>query len=84
MRLLVLDGNSIANRAFYGIKLLSTRDGRYTNAVFGFLNILQSLLKETEPDAVAVAFDRKEPTFRHQMFDGYKATRHAMPEELAQ
>ena len=84
MRLLVLDGNSIANRAFFGIKLLSTKDGLYTNAVFGFLNILFSLLKETEPDAVAVAFDRKEPTFRHRMYDGYKATRHGMPEELAQ
>ena len=84
MRLLVLDGNSIANRAFFGIKLLTTKDGRYTNAIFGFFNILLSLLKETEPDAVAVAFDRKEPTFRHQMYDGYKATRHGMPEELAQ
>ncbi len=84
MRLLVLDGNSIANRAFYGIKLLSTRDGRYTNAIYGFLNILLSLLKETEPDEVAVAFDLKAPTFRHQMFDGYKATRHGMPEELAE
>lgn len=84
MRLLVLDGNSIANRAFYGIKLLSTKDGRYTNAVFGFMNILLSLLKETEPDEVAVAFDLKAPTFRHQMFDGYKATRHGMPEELAE
>ena len=84
MRLLVLDGNSIANRAFYGIKLLTTKDGRYTNAIVGFFNILLSLLKETEPDEVAVAFDLKAPTFRHQMFDGYKATRHGMPEELAQ
>ena len=84
MRLLVLDGNSIANRAFYGIKLLSTKDGQYTNAIFGFMNILQSLLTETMPDAVAIAFDRKEPTFRHLMYNGYKATRHGMPEELAQ
>ena len=84
MRLLVLDGNSIANRAYYGIKLLSTRDGRYTNAVFGFLNILLSLLREVQPDEVAAAFDLKAPTFRHQMYDGYKATRHGMPEELAQ
>ncbi len=84
MRLLVLDGNSIANRAFYGIKLLTTKDGQYTNAVVGFFNILQSLLKETEPDEVAVAFDRKEPTFRHKMYDAYKATRHGMPEELRQ
>ena len=64
MRLLVIDGNSIANRAFYGIKLLTTKDGRYTNAIFGFLNILLSLLKESEPDEVAVAFDLKAPTFR--------------------
>ena len=84
MRLLVIDGNSIANRAFYGIKLLTTKDGRYTNAIFGFLNILLSLLKECQPDEVAVAFDLKAPTFRHKMYDGYKATRHAMPEELAQ
>ena len=74
MRLLVIDGNSIANRAFYGIKLLTTKDGRYTNAIFGFLNILLSLLKESEPDEVAVAFDLKAPTFRHKMYDGYKAT----------
>ena len=82
MRLLVIDGNSIANRAFYGIKLLTTKDGRYTNAIFGFLNILLSLLKESEPDEVAVAFDLKAPTFRHKMYDGYKATRKPMPEEL--
>ena len=84
MRLLVIDGNSIANRAFFGIKLLTTKDGRYTNAIYGFLNILLSLLKECEPDEVAVAFDLKAPTFRHKMYDGYKATRHGMPEELAQ
>ena len=84
MRLLVIDGNSIANRAFFGIKLLTTKDGRYTNAIFGFLNILNSLLKECSPDEVAVAFDLKAPTFRHKMYDGYKATRHGMPDELAQ
>ena len=84
MRLLVIDGNSIANRAFFGIKLLTTKDGRYTNAIYGFLNILLSLLKECAPDEVAVAFDLKAPTFRHKMYDGYKATRHGMPEELAQ
>ena len=84
MRLLVIDGNSIANRAFFGIKLLTTKDGRYTNAIYGFLNILLSLLKETQPDEVAVAFDLRAPTFRHKMYDGYKATRHGMPEELAQ
>ena len=84
MRLLVIDGNSIANRAFYGIKLLTTKDGRYTNAIFGFLNIMNSLLRECEPDEVAIAFDLKHPTFRHEMYDGYKGTRHAMPDELAQ
>ena len=84
MRLLVVDGNSIANRAFYGIKLLTTKDGRYTNAIFGFFNILNSLLRECQPDEVAVAFDLRAPTFRHKMYDGYKATRHKMPEELAQ
>ena len=78
MRLLVIDGNSIANRAFYGIKLLTTKDGRYTNAIFGFLNIMNSLLRECEPDEVAVAFDLKHPTFRHEMYDGYKyPPRHA-------
>ena len=83
MKLMVLDGNSLVNRAFFGIKLLTTKDGRYTNAIFGFLNILLSLLKESEPDEVAVAFDLKAPTFRHKMYDGYKATRHKMPDELA-
>ena len=84
MKLLVLDGNSIVNRAFYGIKLLTTKDGRYTNAIYGFMNILLNLLKETEPDEVAIAFDLKAPTFRHKMYSGYKATRKGMPEELAQ
>ena len=84
MRLLVIDGNSIANRAFYGIKLLTTRDGRFTNAIYGFMNILLSLEKECEPDEVAVAFDLKAPTFRHKMYAEYKAGRHAMPAELAQ
>ena len=84
MRLLVVDGNSIANRACYGIKLLTTKDGRYANAVFGFFNILNSLLRECQPDEVAVAFDLRAPTFRHKMYEGYKATRHKMPEELAQ
>jgi DNA polymerase-1 len=84
MRLLVIDGNSIANRAFFGIKLLTTKDGRYTNAIYGFMNIFLALLKECEPDEVAVAFDLRAPTFRHKMYDGYKATRHGMPAELAQ
>ena len=83
MKLLVLDGNSIANRAFYGIKLLTTKDGRYTNAIYGFMNILLNLLRDNDPDEVAVAFDLKAPTFRHKMYSGYKATRHGMPEELA-
>ena len=84
MKLLVLDGNSIVNRAFYGIKLLTTKDGRYTNAIYGFMNILLNLVKEVQPDEVAIAFDLKAPTFRHKMYDGYKATRKGMPEELAQ
>ena len=73
MKLLVLDGNSLVNRAFYGIKLLTTHDGRYTNAIFGFLNILTKLKGDERPDAVAIAFDLKAPTFRHKMYDGYKA-----------
>lgn len=82
MRLLVIDGNSIVNRAFYGIRLLSTKSGEYTNAIFGFLNIFLKLKENCSPDAVAVAFDVHAPTFRHKMFDEYKAGRHAMPEEL--
>ena len=82
-KLMILDGNSIVNRAFYGVRLLSTREGLYTNAIFGFLNILQKLVGEEHPDALCVAFDRKAPTFRHLAYDGYKAKRHAMPEELA-
>ena len=66
MKLLILDGNSILNRAFYGIKLLTTKEGLYTNGIYGFLTMLQKLKDETGPDAVAVAFDRKEPTFRHE------------------
>ena len=82
MRLLVIDGNSIANRAFYGIKMLTTKDGQFTNAVYGFLNILIRLKAECEPDGVAVAFDLKAPTFRHKMYDAYKAGRKGMPDEL--
>lgn len=84
MKLLAIDGNSIINRAFYGIKLLTTKDGRYTNAVYGFINILNRLSELEKPDCVAVAFDLKAPTFRHKMYDGYKAGRKGMPEELAQ
>ncbi len=83
MKLLVIDGNSILNRAFYGIKLLTTKDGQYTNAIYGFMTTLQKLLDESQPDAVAVAFDLKAPTFRHKAYDGYKANRHGMPNELA-
>lgn len=82
-KLMILDGNSIVNRAFYGVRLLSTREGLYTNAIFGFLNILQKVTGEEQPDALCVAFDRKAPTFRHEAYEGYKAKRHAMPEELA-
>ena len=84
MKLMILDGNSIINRAFYGVRLLTTHEGIYTNAIFGFLNILEKLRNEEQPDALAVAFDLKAPTFRHLQYEGYKATRHAMPEELAQ
>lgn len=83
MKLLAIDGNSIINRAFYGIKLLTTKDGRCTNAVYGFINILNRLLETENPDCVAVAFDLKAPTFRHKMYDGYKAGRKGMPDELA-
>ena len=84
MKLMVLDGNSLVNRAFFGIKLLTTKDGRYTNAIYGFQNILLNLLAAHKPDAVAIAWDLRAPTFRHKAYDGYKATRHGMPEELAQ
>ncbi len=83
MKLMVLDGNSIINRSFYGVRPLSTKDGFFTNAIFGFLNILEKLRTEETPDALCVAFDLKGPTFRHLRYDGYKATRHPMPEELA-
>ena len=81
-KFLVIDGNSIMNRAFYGIKLLTTADGLYTNAVYGFLNIYYMMLDKLNPDYVAVAFDLKEPTFRHEMFIEYKAHRKMMPDEL--
>jgi len=84
MKLLILDGNSVINRAFFGVKPLTTREGLYTHAIYGFLNILERMEREEQPEAVCVAFDLHGPTFRHKMYDGYKATRHAMPEELAQ
>ena len=83
MKLMVLDGNSIINRAYYGVRPLTTRDGFFTHAIFGFLTMLGRLLDEEKPEALCVAFDRREPTFRHLECEGYKATRHAMPEELA-
>ena len=83
MKLLILDGNSVINRAYYGVKPLTTRDGLFTHAIYGFLNILDRMEKEEQPEAVCVAFDLKGPTFRHLKYDGYKATRHGMPEELA-
>jgi len=83
MKLLILDGNSVINRAYFGVKPLTTRDGLYTHAIFGFLNILERMEKEEQPDAVCVSFDLHGPTFRHLKYDGYKATRHGMPEELA-
>ena len=84
MKLLILDGNSVINRAYFGVKPLTTRDGLYTHAIYGFLNILERMQKEEYPDAVCVAFDLHGPTFRHLQYDGYKATRHGMPEELVQ
>lgn len=84
MRLMVIDGNSIVNRSFYGVRPLTTKDGLYTNAVYGFVTTLQRLMDEEAPEAVCVTFDRKEPTFRHLEYEGYKAQRKGMPEELAQ
>jgi len=83
MKLLAIDSNSIINRAFYGVPPLTARDGTHTNAVFGFFNITLKLIEEHSPDAVAFAFDLPSPTFRHNMFDGYKAQRKGMPPELA-
>ena len=83
MKLLAIDSNSIINRAFYGVPPLTARDGTHTNAVFGFFNITLKLIEEHSPDAVAFAFDLPAPTFRHNMFDGYKAQRKGMPPELA-
>ena len=86
-KLVLVDGNSIANRAFYGImgnKMLTTKDGKYTNAIYGFLAILFKILDEVNPEYIAVAFDLKAPTARHKLYDGYKANRKGMPEELAE
>ena len=86
-KLVVIDGNSILNRAFYGImgsKMLMTEDGTYTNAVYGFLAIMFKMLEEEKPDYLAVAFDLKAPTKRHELYKDYKGTRKGMPDELAQ
>ena len=86
-KLVLIDGNSIMNRAFYGImgsKMLTTTDGKYTNAVYGFLAILFKLLEDINPNYLVVAFDLKAPTARHKLYEGYKANRHGMPDELAE
>lgn len=86
-KLVLIDGNSIMNRAFYGImgsKMLTTKDGKYTNAIYGFLSILFKILEDVNPQYIAVAFDLKGPTKRHELYEGYKANRHGMPEELAE
>ncbi|MDD3395205.1 MAG: DNA polymerase I [Anaerotignum sp.] len=81
-KVMLIDGNSIVNRAFYGVPLLTNREGQYTNGVYGFLNILFKLMDEERPDYLAVAFDLHAPTFRHKEFEGYKGTRKGMPDEL--
>ncbi len=83
MRLLAVDGNSILNRAYYGIRPLTTKDGQYTHAIYGFLTMLEKIKADTNPEAVAIAFDLRAPTFRHKAYSGYKANRKGMPEELA-
>ena len=86
-KLVLIDGNSIMNRSFYGImgsKMLTTKDGKYTNAVYGFLAILFKLLEDINPNYLVVAFDLKAPTARHKLYEGYKANRHGMPDELAE
>lgn len=82
--MLVIDGNSILNRAFYGMPALTSHDGTQTGAIYGMTTIVLPKLEELSPDYAAVAFDLKAPTFRHKMYDGYKANRKGMPEELAQ
>ena len=81
-KILVIDGNSIINRAYYGMRPLTTKSGKVTHAVYGMINIISRHIAEIKPDYTAVAFDLKIPTFRHKMYDGYKATRHATPEDL--
>ena len=81
-KLLLIDGNSIMNRAFYGIPDMTTNDGRHTNAIYGFLNIILKVIEEEQATHICVAFDLKKKTFRHEMYEAYKGTRKGMPEEL--
>ena len=81
-KIVLIDGHSILNRAFYGIPDLTNAEGLHTNAVYGFLNILFKILEEEQAGYLAVAFDLKAPTFRHKMYEAYKGTRKPMPEEL--
>ena len=83
-KMLVIDGNSILNRAFYGVRPLTTKDGFPTNALYGVVNMIKKQIDQTGADGLAVAFDLKAPTFRHKLYDAYKAGRRPMPEELAQ
>ena len=82
-KLVLIDGNSLLNRAFYATPVFTTRNGTPTNAIFGFSKFLFKILQEIKPEYMVVAFDLKAPTFRHKMYDGYKATRKSMPDELA-
>ena len=84
MKLLAIDGNSILNRAFYGIKMLTNRNGVPTNAVTGFMNILLKIKENVSPDGIVCAFDMRAPTFRHKAAASYKANRTGMPAELAE
>ena len=81
-KILLIDGHSILNRAFYGLPDLTNTEGKHTGAVYGFLNILFRILEEEKPDYLTVAFDLHEPTFRHKIYEAYKGTRKGMPEEL--
>ena len=81
-KIVLIDGHSILNRAFYGVPELTNAEGLHTNAIYGFLNIMFKILEEEKPDYLVVAFDRKEPTFRHDMYPEYKGTRKPMPSEL--
>ena len=81
-KILLIDGHSILNRAYYGLPELTNSEGLHTNAIYGFLNILFKMLEEEDPDYLTVAFDLSAPTFRHKMYDAYKGTRKPMPGEL--